>query len=76
LTCPLSYWQDTDVARIRISTRGRVVVPKAIRDKRRWKAGMRLTVEERPDGVLLKPVTKHKVRTTKRASKSDWPLAP
>jgi bifunctional DNA-binding transcriptional regulator/antitoxin component of YhaV-PrlF toxin-antitoxin module len=51
------------------------VVPKAIRDKRRWKAGMRLAVEERPD-VLLKPVTKRKVRTTKRASKSDWPLAP
>jgi len=69
LTCPLSYWQDNNVARIRISTRGRVVVPKAIRDKR-------LIVEERPDGVLLKPVTKHKVRTTKRASKFDWPLAP
>jgi hypothetical protein len=33
--------------------------------------GMRLTVEERPDGVLLKPVTKRKVRTTKRAGKSN-----
>jgi AbrB family looped-hinge helix DNA binding protein len=76
LTCPLPYWQDDDVARIRISTRGRVVVPKAIRDKRRWKAGMRLIVEELPDGVLLKPTTKHKVRTTKRARKSDWPFAP
>ena len=71
MTCPVSYWQDADVARIRISTRGRVVVPKAIRDKRRWKAGMRLTVEERPDGVLLKQVTKRKVRTTKRAGKSN-----
>ena len=33
-------------------------MPKAIRDKRRWKAGTKLTVEERPDGVLLKPVEK------------------
>ena len=41
------------------------MVPKAIRDKRRWKAGVRLTVEERSDGVLLKPVAKRKVRTVK-----------
>jgi AbrB family looped-hinge helix DNA binding protein len=47
----------------KISTRGQVVLPKAIRDKRRWKAGMRLTVEERPDGVLLKPVEKKKKYT-------------
>jgi AbrB family looped-hinge helix DNA binding protein len=53
------------MAQIRISTRGRVVVPKAIRDKRRWKAGVRLTVEERSDGVLLKSVAKRKVRTVK-----------
>jgi AbrB family looped-hinge helix DNA binding protein len=53
------------MAQIRISTRGRVVVPKAIRDKRRWKAGTRLTVEERSDGVLLRPVAKCKVRTVK-----------
>jgi AbrB family looped-hinge helix DNA binding protein len=55
------------MAQIRISTRGRVVVPKAIRDKRRWKAGVRLTVEERSDGVLLKPVAKRKVRTVKES---------
>ena len=50
-----------------ISTKGQVVLPKAIRDKRRWKAGTRLTVEERADGVLLKPVAKQKVRTI-----DDW----
>ena len=65
MTCPPSCRQDGDMAQIRISTRGRVVVPKAIRDKRRWKAGVRLTVEERSDGVLLKPVAKRKVRTVK-----------
>ena len=40
----------------KISTKGQVVLPKAIRDRRRWKAGTLLTVEERPDGVLLFPV--------------------
>ena len=44
----------------KISTRGQIVLPKAIRDKRRWKAGTRLIVEDRPDGVLLKPVEKKK----------------
>lgn len=50
-----------------ISTRGQVVLPKAIREKRRWKAGTRLTVEDRPDGVLLKPVEKKKKLTI-----ADW----
>jgi AbrB family looped-hinge helix DNA binding protein len=51
----------------RISSKGQVVLPKALREKRRWKAGTRLTVEERPDGVLLKPVAKQKVHTI-----ADW----
>jgi AbrB family looped-hinge helix DNA binding protein len=38
----------------KISTRGRLVLPKAIRDRRGWKAGAELIVEERPDGVLLR----------------------
>ncbi len=51
----------------KISTKGQVVLPKALREKRRWKAGTRLTVEERPDGVLLKPVEKKKKLTI-----DDW----
>lgn len=39
-----------------ISTKGQVILPKAIRDVRHWPAGTRLTVEDTPDGVLLKPV--------------------
>lgn len=39
-----------------ISTKGQVILPKAIRDMRHWPAGTRLTVEDTPDGVLLKPV--------------------
>ena len=38
-----------------VSTNGRVVLPKAIRRALRWKAGTRLTVEDTPEGVLLKP---------------------
>jgi AbrB family looped-hinge helix DNA binding protein len=38
-----------------LSTKGQFILPKAIRDQRRWAAGTRLTVEDTPDGVLLKP---------------------
>lgn len=37
-----------------VSTKGRIVLPKPIRKTRHWKAGTRLLVEDRPDGVLLK----------------------
>ena len=39
-----------------VSTKGRVILPKAIREALRWKAGTRLAVESRGDAVLLKPV--------------------
>jgi AbrB family looped-hinge helix DNA binding protein len=39
-----------------VSSRGQVVLPKAIRDKRHWKAGTKLMIEERPEGVLLRPI--------------------
>ena len=37
-----------------VSTKGQVILPKAIRDQRRWRAGTELVVEDTPDGVLLK----------------------
>ncbi len=37
-----------------ISTKGQVILPKKIRDQRHWAAGTRLTVEDTPEGVLLK----------------------
>jgi AbrB family looped-hinge helix DNA binding protein len=37
-----------------VSTKGQVVLPKAIRQQRRWEPGTRLVVEDTPDGVLLK----------------------
>jgi AbrB family looped-hinge helix DNA binding protein len=36
-----------------ISSKGQVILPKAIRDERQWPAGTRLVVENTPDGVLL-----------------------
>jgi AbrB family looped-hinge helix DNA binding protein len=36
-----------------VSTKGQVILPKAIRDQQRWDAGTRLMVETTGDGVLL-----------------------
>lgn len=40
----------------RLSTKGQVVLPKAIRDAKRWAPGAELAVEETPEGVLLRPL--------------------
>lgn len=37
-----------------VSTKGQVILPKAIRDQRHWLAGTRLTVEDTAEGVILK----------------------
>jgi AbrB family looped-hinge helix DNA binding protein len=37
-----------------LSTKGQVILPAAVRRRRNWNAGTRLTVEETADGVLLK----------------------
>jgi AbrB family looped-hinge helix DNA binding protein len=37
-----------------VSTKGQVILPKAIRDQRHWSAGTELVVEDTPEGVLLK----------------------
>ena len=38
-----------------VSTKGQVILPSAIRQRREWRAGTRLTGEDTPEGVLLKP---------------------
>jgi AbrB family looped-hinge helix DNA binding protein len=55
------------MAETTISSKGQVVLPKALREKRRWKAGTKLTVEERPEGLLLKPLERKK-----KFNVSDW----
>jgi AbrB family looped-hinge helix DNA binding protein len=37
-----------------VSTKGQVILPKAIRQRRHWESGTRLTVEDTAEGVLLK----------------------
>jgi AbrB family looped-hinge helix DNA binding protein len=44
--------------RARLSTKGQIVLPKAVRDRRGWTAGAELVVEERPEGVLLRAAPK------------------
>ena len=38
-----------------VSTKGQVILPKQIRERRAWNTGTRLLVEDTPEGVLLKP---------------------
>ena len=38
-----------------VSTKGQVILPKAIRQSLRWDAGTRLVVESTREGVLLRP---------------------
>ena len=38
-------------AKTRVSAKGQVVLPKAVRERRNWPAGTELKVEETPEGV-------------------------
>jgi AbrB family looped-hinge helix DNA binding protein len=39
----------------RLSSKGQVIIPKAVRKAHRWEAGQDLVVIDTGDGVLLKP---------------------
>ncbi len=39
-----------------LSSKGQVIIPKALREARHWRAGTRLQVQETSEGLLLKPV--------------------
>jgi AbrB family looped-hinge helix DNA binding protein len=39
---------------VRLSTKGQVILPKSIRQRRHWDAGTRLVVEDTAEGVLLR----------------------
>ncbi|RWX76723.1 AbrB/MazE/SpoVT family DNA-binding domain-containing protein [Neorhizobium lilium] len=43
-----------DTLTTKISTKGQVILPKAVRQRRDWNTGTKLIVEETPEGVLLK----------------------
>lgn len=42
----------------RLSSRGRLIVPKKMLELKHWEAGTEFTVEFREDGILLRPVAR------------------
>lgn len=40
----------------RLSTKGQIVLPMAVRAARAWKPGTEFSIEETSDGILLRPV--------------------
>ena len=39
----------------KLSSKGQIVIPKSLRDARGWKAGTEFTVQETPQGLILRP---------------------
>jgi AbrB family looped-hinge helix DNA binding protein len=39
----------------KLSSKGQIILPKAIRDAHAWQPGTEFLVEDTPDGVLLRP---------------------
>lgn len=52
------------MAKTRISSKGQVVIPKDVRARHGWKAGMELEVEETADAVTLRAAASPFPRTT------------
>jgi AbrB family looped-hinge helix DNA binding protein len=44
----------TKLAKTRLSTKGQVILPKAVRDAQQWGAGQELVVEQVAGGVVLR----------------------
>lgn len=41
-----------------VSTKGQVILPKAVREHRNWSPGTRLVVEDTAEGVVLRPAAR------------------
>lgn len=59
-----------------VSTKGQVILPKAIRDQRHWGAGTKLIVEETADGVFLKTLPVFAPTTIDAVFGSLMPIGP
>lgn len=51
-------------AHTKLSAKGQVVIPKAVRDRMHWEEGAALEVVERADGVLLRAAQPARKRIT------------
>ncbi|MBI1821629.1 MAG: AbrB/MazE/SpoVT family DNA-binding domain-containing protein [Nitrospirae bacterium] len=49
----------------KLSSKGQVILPKSVRVAHHWEPGVKLAVEDREDGVLLRPVKPFKTTTLK-----------
>ena len=45
----------------RLSNKGQVVIPKAVRTLHGWKAGLEFVIENLGDGIKLKPIKPYKM---------------
>jgi AbrB family looped-hinge helix DNA binding protein len=43
------------MAKTRLSSKGQVIIPKAVRDRQGWRPGTELEVEDQGDVVVLRP---------------------
>ncbi|HEX5795222.1 MAG TPA: AbrB/MazE/SpoVT family DNA-binding domain-containing protein [Geminicoccaceae bacterium] len=43
------------MAKTRLSSKGQVIIPKAVRDRHGWEPGVELEVEDRGEAVVLRP---------------------
>ncbi len=43
------------MTKTRLSSKGQVIIPKAVRDRHGWQPGVELEVEDRGDVVVLRP---------------------
>jgi AbrB family looped-hinge helix DNA binding protein len=68
-------------ARIRVSTKGQIVIPKDIRERFNWDANTELQVTETGGGIFLQPVSPERPRISheefrKRLPKYTGPYIP
>jgi AbrB family looped-hinge helix DNA binding protein len=40
----------------RLSSKGQIIIPKSLRDRRGWESGTAFEIEEHEDGLILRPL--------------------
>ncbi len=53
----------SQTTKTKLSTKGQVVLPKSLRASHRWKPGTEFIIQDRDEGILLKPQTGAEART-------------
>jgi AbrB family looped-hinge helix DNA binding protein len=52
---PLSYSRGKMTLQTRLTSKGQVVIPKALRERMKWRKGTRLEIRESEGGLVLSP---------------------